>query len=124
MPCRLSIACLCCLVLVQAEARFARTPSGAPETELPAQLPLQQQERQPPQQQPPQQQQPEGQQPQPAPVSLTEAIAIAVKRYGGRATNAETVERNGRRVHQIRLFLEDGSVRTVRVNPDGGAILP
>jgi len=61
---------------------------------------------------------------EPGPATLTEAIEIAIERYGGRATNAETVERDGRRVHEIRLFLEDGSVRTVRINPDTGAILP
>jgi uncharacterized membrane protein YkoI len=61
---------------------------------------------------------------EPGPATLTEAIEIAIERYGGRATNAETVERDGRRVHEIRLFLEDGSVRTVRINPDTGALLP
>jgi len=108
MPCRLPIACLCCLVLVQAEARLAAAPADSPAaSSSPEHLPLQ-----------------ERQEREPGPASLTEAIEIAIKRYGGRATNAETVERNGRRVHEIRLFLEDGSVRTVRINPDTGAILP
>jgi uncharacterized membrane protein YkoI len=61
---------------------------------------------------------------EPGPADLEEAIEIAVERYGGRATNAETVERDGQLVHEIRLFGEDGSVRTVRIDPETGAIIP
>ena len=108
MPCRLSIACFCCLLLVQAEARVLPAPADSHGA------------RSPTGQQPLQEKRPR----EPGPATLTEAIEIAIERYGGRATNAETVERDGRRVHEIRLFLEDGSVRTVRINPDTGAILP
>ena len=108
MSCRLLIACFGCLVLVQAEARPAAAPSDSPAAVSPApQQPLQGRRQR-----------------EPGPATLEEAIEIASERYGGRATNAETVERDGRRVHEIRLFLEDGSVRTVRINPDTGAILP
>jgi uncharacterized membrane protein YkoI len=110
MPCRLTIACCCCLVLVQAEARLAQAPADATELTSPSpQHPLQAQERRPR---------------EPGPATLREAVEIAIERYGGRETRAETVERDGRRVHEIRLLLDDGSVRTVRVNPDTGAILP
>jgi uncharacterized membrane protein YkoI len=108
MSCRLPIACFCCLVLIQAEARIAAAPADSPAAaSQPAERPLQ-----------------ERRQREPGPATLEEAVEIAIERYGGRATNAETVERDGRRVHEIRLFLEDGSVRTVRINPDTGAILP
>jgi hypothetical protein len=60
----------------------------------------------------------------PGPATLEEAIEIAVKRFGGKAAGAETVERNGRRVHEVRVLLDDGSVRTVRIDPQTGAIIP
>ena len=109
MPCRLLIATLCCLALGQAEARsaaLAATPGDLGERA--AELPLQE-ERKPR---------------EPGPATLREAVEIAIERYGGREARAETVEREGRRVHEVRLLLEDGSVRTVRIDPNTGAILP
>ncbi|MGD8339462.1 MAG: PepSY domain-containing protein [Gammaproteobacteria bacterium] len=61
---------------------------------------------------------------EPGPATLEEAIEIALKRYGGQATRSETVERDGRQVHEIRVFGEDGIVRTVRIDPETGAIIP
>lgn len=61
---------------------------------------------------------------EPGPADLEEAIEIALKRFGGQAAGAETVEREGQRVHEVRVFGEDGTVRTVRVDPDTGAIIP
>jgi len=61
----------------------------------------------------------------PGPADLEEAIEIAVKRYGGEPAGAATVERDGRRVHEVRLLDEaSGSVRTVRIDPETGAIIP
>ena len=60
----------------------------------------------------------------PGPADLEEAIDIAIKRYGGRAAGAETVVRDGRRQHEVRVFSDDGSVRTVRIDPETGAIIP
>jgi hypothetical protein len=60
----------------------------------------------------------------PGPADLKEAIEIALKRYGGKAADAETVVRNGRTVHEVRILLDDGSVRTVRIDPKTGAIIP
>ena len=60
----------------------------------------------------------------PGPADLEEAIEIALERYGGREVRAETVERDGRRVHEIRVLGEDGSVRTVHIDPQTGAIIP
>jgi len=64
------------------------------------------------------------QQREPGPANLEEAIEIALERYGGQAAGADTVIRDGRRVHEIRVLGEDGSVRTVRVDPDTGEIVP
>jgi DNA integrity scanning protein DisA with diadenylate cyclase activity len=62
---------------------------------------------------------------QPAPATLEEAIEIAVERYGGRPAGAETVVRDGQRVHEIKVLNEEnGSVRTVRIDPETGAIIP
>jgi len=60
----------------------------------------------------------------PGPADLEEAIEIALKRYGGRAAGAETVVRDGRRQHEVRVLSDDGSVRTVRIDPETGAIIP
>ncbi|MDX1563547.1 MAG: PepSY domain-containing protein, partial [Gammaproteobacteria bacterium] len=60
---------------------------------------------------------------EPGPANLQEAAEIAVKRYGGRAIGAETVVHEGRTVHEIRLYNDEGSARTVRVDPATGAIL-
>lgn len=60
----------------------------------------------------------------PGPANLEEAIEIVLERYGGQATRSETVVREGRRVHEIRVLGEDGSVRTVRVDPETGRIIP
>ena len=61
---------------------------------------------------------------EPGPATLEEAIEIALKRYGGQATRSETVERDGQLVHEVRVLGEDGSVRTVRIDPGTGAIIP
>ena len=108
MSCRIPIALLCCLALGLAEARPAAVPgTRADNAPLADRLPLQQRKER-----------------EPGPATLREAVEIAIERYGGREARAETVEREGRRVHEVRLLLEDGSVRTVRINPDTGAILP
>jgi len=64
------------------------------------------------------------QQRKPGPADLREAIEIALERFGGTAADAETVVRDGKPVHEIKVLLDDGSVRTVRVDPQTGAILP
>jgi len=67
----------------------------------------------------------EGREREPGPATLEEAIEIAVKRYGGRPAGAETVVRDGKRVHEIKVLNEqNGSVRTVRIDPETGAIVP
>ena len=60
----------------------------------------------------------------PGPADLNEAIEIAQKRYGGEVSRAETVERDGRRVHEVRLLVDDVNVITVRIDPATGAIIP
>jgi uncharacterized membrane protein YkoI len=67
----------------------------------------------------------ERQEREPGPATLEEAIEIAVERYGGRPAGAETVVRDGKRVHEIKVLNEEnGSVRTVRIDPETGAIVP
>lgn len=61
---------------------------------------------------------------EPGPADLEEAIEIALDRYGGRATRSETVVREGRTVHEVRVLGDDGIVRTVRIDPETGAIIP
>lgn len=63
---------------------------------------------------------------EPAPADLAEAIRIAEEHTGGEAAGADTVEREGRPVHEIRVLLDDGSgsVQTVTIDPDTGAIIP
>lgn len=52
-------------------------------------------------------------------VSLSEAVARVKREYGGRILEAETQEKNGRRVHVIKVLTREGRVRTVRI-PAGG----
>ena len=56
-------------------------------------------------------------------VSLSQATQIALQQYPGRVVRAETVDRGGRRVHQIRVLGSDGRVRTVRVDASSGRVL-
>lgn len=53
-------------------------------------------------------------------LSLRQAIALAQQRYEGRVVRAETKERNGRRVHEIRILGDDGRVRTLHFDAEGG----
>jgi len=57
---------------------------------------------------------------QQGPISLEEATRIAQRQYKGRVVRAETKTRNGRRVHEIRILGDDGRVRTVRIDAQGG----
>jgi uncharacterized membrane protein YkoI len=60
----------------------------------------------------------------PGPANLQQAIAIAIKRFGGRAAGAETVTQDdGKRVHEVRVLSDEGRARTVRIDPGTGAIL-
>lgn len=53
-------------------------------------------------------------------VSLRQAIALAQQRHQGRVVRAETKQMNGRRVHEIRILGDDGRVRTLHFDADGG----
>ena len=95
------------LVLAQAEARPVVAPAAGPDGgSLRDQVPLQ-----------------EARPREPGPANLKEATEIAIERYGGEVSAANTVERDGRRVHEIRLLLDDGTVRTVRIDPQTGAVI-
>jgi len=48
-------------------------------------------------------------------ITLEEAARRVAQEYDARVVSAQTVERDGRRIHVIRIVTEDGVVRTVRV---------
>lgn len=59
-------------------------------------------------------------------VSLDQAIQLASRRYPGRVVRAETTERGGRRVHEIRILVErdgDARMRIVRIDAENGRFL-
>ena len=56
-------------------------------------------------------------------ISLSQATRIAQQQYPGRVVRAETVERSGRRIHEVRILGGDGRVRTIRVDASSGRIL-
>ncbi|MEN1728120.1 MAG: hypothetical protein AAGJ52_06735 [Pseudomonadota bacterium] len=51
-------------------------------------------------------------------VTLREAADRVARQYDAKVVSAQTVERNGRRVHVIRILTREGVVRTVRVPAD------
>ncbi|MCU7906530.1 MAG: ribosome biogenesis GTPase RsgA [Candidatus Thiodiazotropha sp. (ex Epidulcina cf. delphinae)] len=53
-------------------------------------------------------------------VSLGQAVEQARERVGGRVISAETRERDGRQIHNIRILTKEGKVRRLRINADGG----
>lgn len=52
-------------------------------------------------------------------VTLEEAARRVADEYDAKVVSAHTVERDGRRIHVIRIVTDDGVVRTVRVPADG-----
>lgn len=59
-------------------------------------------------------------QPQARGISLDEAVERARERVGGRVISAETQERNGHQVHNIRLLTKDGKVKRIRIDSGSG----
>lgn len=51
-------------------------------------------------------------------ISLQEAAERVARQHNAKVVSAHTIERDGRRVHVIRILTEDGVVRTVRVPAD------
>lgn len=52
-------------------------------------------------------------------ISLDQAVEQAKQRLGGRVISAETNERNGKRIHNVRILTKDGKVRRLRIDADG-----
>lgn len=52
-------------------------------------------------------------------ITLEEAARRVAQEYDARVVSAHTIERDGRRIHVIRIVTKDGVVRTVRVPADG-----
>lgn len=53
-------------------------------------------------------------------ISLDEAVEHARSSTGGRVISAETKERDGRRVYNIRLLSEGGKVKKIRIDSRSG----
>jgi uncharacterized membrane protein YkoI len=51
-------------------------------------------------------------------MSLDQAVEQAKQRLDGRVISAETRERDGERVHNVRILTKDGKVRRLRINAD------
>jgi hypothetical protein len=51
-------------------------------------------------------------------VSLREAADRVARQYDARVVSAETIERNGQRVHKIRFVTRDRVARTVYIPAD------
>jgi hypothetical protein len=59
-------------------------------------------------------------------VSLQQAIELALMRYPGRVVRTETTSRDGRRVHEIRIYVEgegEPRMRIVRIDAENGRFL-
>jgi len=52
-------------------------------------------------------------------LTLDQAVEDA-RRRGGRVISAETQERDGQRVYNIRLLTKDGKVKRIRIDGDSG----
>ncbi len=52
-------------------------------------------------------------------ISLEEAAERVAQQHDAKVVSAHTIERDGRRIHVIRILTRDGVVRTVRVPADG-----
>lgn len=53
-------------------------------------------------------------------ISLDEAVEQARDREGGRVISAETQERDGHQVYNIRLLTKDGKVKRLRIDGQSG----
>lgn len=51
-------------------------------------------------------------------VSLEEAVAQVKEQTGGRILTAETVTKDGNKVHRIKVLLPDGTVKVMYINAD------
>ena len=51
-------------------------------------------------------------------LSLEEAAEQVARQYDAKVVSARTVDRAGRRVHEIRVLTKEGVVRTIRVSAD------
>ena len=54
-----------------------------------------------------------------ADMSLDQAVEQAKQRLGGRVISAETRERDGKRIHNVRILTKEGKVRRLRINAEG-----
>lgn len=48
-------------------------------------------------------------------ISLEEAARRAAQQYNAKVLSARTINRNGERIHEIKLLTEKGVIKTVRI---------
>lgn len=53
-------------------------------------------------------------------ITLQEAARQVARQYDARVISAHTVERNGQRIHVIRIMTKDNVVRTIRIPAGNG----
>ncbi len=53
-------------------------------------------------------------------LTLEEAAERVARQHDAQVVSAHTIERDGRRIHVIRILTRDGVVRTIRVPADRG----
>jgi uncharacterized membrane protein YkoI len=51
-------------------------------------------------------------------ITLEEAARKAAAQYDAKVISAQTIRRDGKRVHEIKLLTKDGVVKTVRIPED------
>ena len=56
-------------------------------------------------------------------LTLDQAVEDA-RRRGGRVISAETQERDGQRVYNIRMLTKDGRVKRIQIDGDSGQRMP
>ncbi|MEM7282907.1 MAG: PepSY domain-containing protein [Pseudomonadota bacterium] len=53
-------------------------------------------------------------------MSLDEAVNLVRSRVGGKVIRSETVSRNGKRTHKVRVLTKDGRMKTYHVDASTG----
>ena len=57
-------------------------------------------------------------------ISLDEAVERARTQLGGRVISAETQDRDGQRIHNIRVLTKDGKLKRIRIDSHSGRRMP
>ncbi len=55
-------------------------------------------------------------------IDKSTAAKMAKQRYGGKVLKVDSVERNGKQVFHVRLLLDGGKVKTVKIDAGSGKL--